>query len=193
MEPNSNSKIAELEALLFLHGEPLSFKKIAAVLDIKEEACAELVHALDEKLQEDARGGLHLVVDKEKVQLATKPTFGKLLEAFVREELTEELTPASVETLAIIAYLGPISRAKIEYLRGVNSSVILRSLMLRGLIEREPDPEHASSFLYKTTFDFMKHLGLRAENELPEFAKFQKLLEVFEAKKEDGSQPAEVG
>src|ERR1035437_7437548 len=103
----SNSKIAELEALLFLHGEPLSFKKIAAVLDVKEEACTDLVHALDEKLQNNDDGGLHLVIDKEKVQLATKPAFGKLLEAFVKEELTEELTPASVETLAIIAYLGP--------------------------------------------------------------------------------------
>jgi segregation and condensation protein B len=179
---DQNKSIASLEALLFLHGEPLSFKKIVAVLDIKEEACADLIDALDKKLQEDVSGGLHLVIDKEKVQLATKPAFGKLLEAFVKEELTEELTPASVETLAIIAYLGPIARARIEYLRGVNSSVILRSLMLRGLIEREPDPEHASSFIYKTTFDFMKHLGLRAESELPEFAKFQKLLEVFEVK-----------
>src|SRR4051812_16020530 len=128
-ESNQNPKIAELEALLFLHGEPLAFKKIAAVLSVEESACAELIRALDEKLQHDENGGLHLVIDKEKVQLATKPAFGKLLETFVREELTEELTPASMETLAIIAYLGPISRVKIEYLRGVNSSVILRSLM----------------------------------------------------------------
>lgn len=180
-----DNKIAELEALLFLHGEPLAFKKIAAVLAIEEPACAELVQALDQKLQHNEDGGLHLVIDKEKVQLATKPAFGKLLESFVREELTEELTPASLETLAIIAYLGPISRVRIEYLRGVNSSVILRSLMLRGLIEREPDPEHASGFRYRTTFDFMKHLGLRAENELPDFEKFQKLAEVFEKKTEN--------
>jgi segregation and condensation protein B len=182
--PDRYQKIAELEALLFLHGEPLSFKKIAMALMIEEESCAALVHALDEKLRKDENGGLHLVIDKGKVQLATKPDFGKLLEAFVKEELAEELTPASVETLAIIAYLGPISRARIEYLRGVNSSVILRSLMLRGLVLREPDPEHASGFRYETSFDFMKHLGLRAETDLPDFAKFQKLLEVFEAKNE---------
>jgi segregation and condensation protein B len=184
MESNQTLKIAELEALLFLHGEPLSFKKIAAVLEIEENVCGGLVAELREKLRSDDHG-LHLVVDKEKVQLATKPAFGKLLENFVREELSEELTPASIEALAIIAYLGPISRAKIEYLRGVNSIVILRSLMLRGLVERFPDPEHPNGFIYRATFDFLKHLGLQESTELPDFEKFQKLLEVFEEKKEE--------
>ena len=153
----NNTKIAELEALLFLHGEPLSHKKIAAVLDIDEAQCPALIDELKKGLEADDRG-LHIVSDREKVQLATKPAMGKLLEEFVKEELTEELTPASLESLAIIAYLGPISRAKIEYLRGVNSIVILRSLMLRGLVERLSDPEHPSGFLYRVTFDFMKHL-----------------------------------
>ena len=181
MEPNQISKIAELEALLFLHGEPLTYKKIAAVLAIEESACAPLVSALQEKLQADDRG-LHLVVDKEKVQLATKPAFGALLEAFVKQELTEELSAASLEALAIVAYLGPISRARIEYLRGVNSIIILRSLMLRGLVERFPDPEHPNGFVYAVTFDFLKHLGFDATKALPDYAKFQKLLEVFEEK-----------
>jgi segregation and condensation protein B len=180
MESNQN-QIAELEALLFLHGEPLSYKKIAAVLDIEEAAAAALVAELKTELQSEARG-LHLLADKEKVQLATKPEFGKLLENFVKEELTEELTPASVETLAIIAYLGPISRAKLEYLRGVNSSIILRSLLLRGLVERFPDPGHPAGFIYRATFDFLKHIGLQEAAQLPDFQKFQKLLEVFEDK-----------
>lgn len=186
MEPSQNEKIAQLEALLFLHGEPLSQKKIAAVLNIKEEECAALIEELKKRLEADDRG-LHVISDKEKVQLATKPSMGKLLEEFVKEELTEELTSASLEALAIIAYLGPISRAKIEYLRGVNSIVILRSLMLRGLVERLPDPEHPSGFLYRPTFDFMKHLGLQESHELPDFEKFQKLLEVFE--KDNSSVP----
>ena len=172
--------IAELEALLFLHGEPLSFKKIEAVLGIDESALQSLIASLQEHLAADDRG-LHVLVDKEKVQLATKPAFGKLLEAFVKEELTEELTPASVEALAIVAYLGPISRAKIEYLRGVNSITILRSLMLRGLVERLPDPAQPNGFVYRATFDFMKHLGIAESKQLPDFEKFQKLLEVFDA------------
>ena len=183
---DQNKSISSLEALLFLHGEPVSYKKIAAVLAIEEAAVAPLVDALKEKLQAEDRG-LHLVVDKEKVQMATKPEFAPLLEAFVKEELTEELSAASLEALAIIAYLGPISRARIEYLRGVNSIVILRSLMLRGLVERFPDPQHPSGFVYAATFDFLKHLGFDATKALPDYEKFQKLLEVFEEKAKDVS------
>jgi segregation and condensation protein B len=173
--------LAALEALLFIHGEPISRKKIQSVLEVDEEECMRLIEALKKTLESESRG-LQLLTDKEKVQLATKPDFNKILEAFVKEELTEELTPASLETLSIIAYLGPISRAKIEYLRGVNSSMILRSLSIRGLVERMPDPEHASSFLYKPTFDVVKHLGVQKQEDLPEFAKFRELLKVFEEK-----------
>ena len=118
--------------------------------------------------------------DREKVQLATKPEWNAILESFVKEELTEDLSPASLETLSIISYLGPISRTRIEYLRGVNSSVILRSLMIRGLVERFADPEHPAGFLYRLTFDAMKHLGIQQKEDLPDFAKFQELLKVFD-------------
>jgi segregation and condensation protein B len=178
---NPDKKIAELEALLFLNGEPVLHARIAAALGLEAGACDAVVAELGKRLQQSDRG-LYLVSDKNKVQLATKPELGNVLEEFVKEELAEELSPASVETLAIIAYLGPIARAKIEYLRGVNSSVILRSLTLRGLVERVQDPDHTSGFLYKTTFDFMKHIGLRTSEELPEFEKFKGLLKVFEEK-----------
>lgn len=184
-----NQKLAELEALLFIHGEPISFKKIGSVLQIDENECASLVAEMKKTLENDGRG-LQLVgggaagkdQGETKVQLATKPEFNTILENFVREELSEDLTPASLEALSIIAYLGPISRARIEYLRGVNSLVILRSLMIRGLIERVPDPERASGYLYQPTFDLMKQLGLQGKEDLPEFARFQDLLKVFEPK-----------
>jgi segregation and condensation protein B len=172
--------LASLEALLFIHGEPLSYKKIESVLGLKKDEVIPLIEELKKRLEDPARG-LQLVSDKEKIQLATKPAFNSILEDFVKEELTEDLTPASLEALAIVAYLGPLSRAKLEYLRGVNSIVILRSLMIRGLVERLPDPEHPSGFLYRSTFDLMKHLGISAKEELPDFDKFQDLLKVFEA------------
>jgi segregation and condensation protein B len=174
-----NKKLAELEALLFIHGEPISFKKIESVLKLGAGECETLVAEMKKTLENDQRG-LQLVVGADKVQLATKPEFNTILENFVREELSEDLTPASLEALSIIAYLGPISRAKIEYLRGVNSLVILRSLMIRGLIERMPDPAHPSGYVYQSTFDLMKQLGLQSKEDLPEFAKFQDLLKVFE-------------
>jgi segregation and condensation protein B len=130
-------------------------------------------------------GGGGVTVDR-KVQLATKPEFNMILEDFVREELSEDLTPASLEALSIVAYLGPISRAKLEHLRGVNSIVILRSLMIRGLVERISDPEHPSGFLYQPTFDLIKQLGLQSREDLPEFERFQALLKVFEAQTKEG-------
>jgi segregation and condensation protein B len=179
-------QLASLEALLFIHGEPITHKKIEDVLRIGREECDALIAEMKKRLEEGGRG-LQLVVgggagaNEQKVQLATKPEFNEILESFVREELSEDLTPASLEALSIIAYLGPISRAKLEYLRGVNSLVILRSLMIRGLIERLPDPDHAAGFVYQPTFDLMKQLGLQSKEDLPEFARFQELLKVFEA------------
>jgi len=176
---NLDKKLASLEALLFIHGEPLTYKKIESVLGLEKGESEQLIAELKKRLEDGARG-LQLVSDKEKAQLATKPDFNKILEDFVKEELTEDLTPASLEALSIVAYLGPISRAKLEYLRGVNSIVILRSLMIRGLVERLPDPEHPSGFLYRPTFDLMKHLGMAAKEDLPEYEKFQELLKIFE-------------
>jgi segregation and condensation protein B len=170
---------ASLEALLFIHGEPLSYKKIQSVLGIEKEELETLIAELKADLEADARG-LQLISDREKVQLATKPAFNDILEAFMKEEISEDLTPASLEALSIIAYLGPISRARLEYLRGVNSIVILRSLMIRGLVERFPDPEHLASFLYRGTFDLMKHLGIKEKEGLPDYEKFQELLKVFD-------------
>jgi segregation and condensation protein B len=173
------NKIASLEALLFIHGEPLTYKKIGVVLGIEADEIDALVLGLKQKLEAEDRG-LQLVSDKEKVQLATKPEFNSILESFIKEEISEDLSPASLEALSIIAYLGPISRARLEYLRGVNSIVILRSLMIRGLVERFPDPQHLASFLYRGTFDLMKHLGIKEKEGLPDYDKFQELLRVFD-------------
>jgi len=191
-----DDKLAELEALLFIHGEPLSTKKIAAILDVKLERAAELIEELKKNL-EDAARGLAVIFDGEKVQLVTKAKFGKIIEKFVKEELSEELTPASLETLAAIVYFAPISRARLEYLRGVNSSFILRSLLLRGLVERFPDPERQNQFLYRPTFELLKHIGLSKREDLPDFEKFQSLMKAFEAPAAptpppDGMQAVEV-
>jgi segregation and condensation protein B len=173
------NNLAAFEALLFIHGEPLTYKKIASVLGIEVEAVDGLVNELKAQLEQPNRG-LQVISDREKIQLATKPEFNPILESFVKEEISEDLSAASLEALSIIAYLGPISRAKLEYLRGVNSIVILRSLMIRGLIERFADPEHPAAFLYRPTFDLMKHLGIKEKEELPDHEKFQELLKVFE-------------
>lgn len=173
-------KLGSFEALLFVHGEPVSYQKINSVLGLEDGDCEALVAMFRNRLQEDASRGLQLVVGNHKVQLATKPDYNAIVEHFVKEELSEDLTPASLEALSLITYFGPISRASIEYLRGVNSLVILRSLMIRGLVERIPDPDRPNGFLYQPTFDLMKQLGIEDKMQLPEYQKFRELLPTFE-------------
>ena len=179
MPQDLEDKLAGLEALLFVHGEPMSFKKIGEALEVKVGEVKELLRELASSLEAKNRG-LTLLQDADKVQFVTKSKFNSVLANFVKNELSEDLTPASLETLAIIAYFGPISRNRIEYQRGVNCSIILRSLMLRGLIERFTDPEHPQSYLYRPTFEFWKHLGLTKPEDMPEHARFREVLTQFE-------------
>jgi len=174
---NFEQKLAELEALLFIHGEPLANKKAEKILELSKEDLESLVSELDKRLEAEGRG-LTLVRDGEKLQFATKPQFAKLVEGFVKEEMSEDLTPATLEVLSIIAYLSPVTRSEIDYRRGVNSSFTLRNLMLRGLIERFPDPARPSSLLYRPTFEFFRHLGVKGKEELPDFEKFRAALTI---------------
>ncbi|MDO8752280.1 MAG: SMC-Scp complex subunit ScpB, partial [Anaerolineales bacterium] len=119
--------------------------------------------------------GVAILTHNDHIQLVTRADFSPLLEKVMKAELNESLTNAALETLSVIAYAGPISRAEIDYIRGVNSSFILRSLLLRGLIEREADPKRANAFLYTPSANFLQHLGLKNFNELPEFEKFRAL------------------
>lgn len=180
MNPELDIKIASIEAVLFIHGEPLPLKKMAEILTFKEEELGPLLDEFAKRLEETGRG-LMLLRDPDKVQLVTKPQYHSILAQFVKEELSEDLTPAALETLGIIAYFGPISRNRIEYQRGVNSMFILRNLLLRGLIDRSPDPNHPNSYLYRPSFELLKHLGLSRKEDLPEYEKFQNLLQKFES------------
>ncbi|MEK7174471.1 MAG: SMC-Scp complex subunit ScpB [Patescibacteria group bacterium] len=173
-------QLAALEALLFVHGEPLSFVKIAKILEVDEATVRGLAKTLEERLADEERG-LMLVLGGERAQLATKPAFAKIVEGFVKAELAEELTPASLETLAIIAYFGPVTKARIDYQRGVNSAFILRNLMIRGLILRATDPAHPTSYVYRPSFLLLTHLGLARQEDLPDYENYRQLLAKFEA------------
>lgn len=178
-ENNIKNKLAALEALLFIYGEPISISNIAKHLNLEEKECLNLIQEYELKLKEDERG-LMILVNNNAVQLGTKPEYSYLLENLIKKEFSEDLTPASLETLSIILYLGPISKNKIDYLRGVDSSFILRNLMLRGLIDRFQNPENLHTFLYDTSFKLLRYLGVSKKEDLPDYEKFQKLNEKFE-------------
>ncbi len=187
-----------LEAVLFLYGEPVKIKKLAETLGIKESSAEEHLEILQNRLQGIDRG-LILIRSGDRVQLVTKPSLKDILSKAVQDDLDTGLTPASMETLSIIAYLGPCRRSLIDHIRGVNSSFILRSLMVRGLIERSQDPQRPNAFIYQVTFDFLKHMGLDSRESLPDYEKYRDFAALFtgsgrdEEKEEKEQEENEVG
>lgn len=169
---------AKVEALLFIHGEPVSIKKLASILKVKEESVKKALQEIEELLESGSRG-LSLVTKDKKAQLTTSPELSAVIEKLTKDEFDTKLTPASLETLSIIAYLGPCRRSLIEHIRGVNSSFILRSLMVRGLVERNQDPEKTNSCVYQATFDFLNHMGVKSVEDLPEYEKYRELVKSF--------------
>jgi segregation and condensation protein B len=101
-----------------------------------------------------------------------------LIEKIIKEERERDLGRAGIETLAIIAYKGPVSKKEIEYIRGVNSQFALRNLLLRGLVERKASSWDERVIVYSITADALRHLGLGSITELPEYMDVRKQLEV---------------
>lgn len=165
---------AQLEALLFWKGEPVTHKRAAEILKASnpgltpkalDEAIAELAAALAAR-----GGGLTLVQTGDELMLGTAPAAAPLIEQLTREELTRDLGKAGLETLSIVLYKGPISRREIDNIRGVNSTFILRNLLIRGLVEKVNGAGDQRTFLYQPTMQLIAFMGLTKPEELPEYA-----------------------
>ncbi len=170
----TTSRVAEIEALLFAYGEPLPLKKLKTILKIEDEELEKSITEFSALLEGDARG-VYLVRHHDTVQLVTTPGFAELLETLLKEEFEESLTPAALETLSIICYAQPITRSEIDYIRGVNSSFTVRSLLIRGLVERSSHPKRPHLYLYRPTLQILSHMGLKSIPELPDYARLQEL------------------
>lgn len=169
---------AKIEAILFYKNEPMSIDELAKLLDESAERVHFALSDLEKKL--DGRG-LTLIRNGEAVMLGTAKEGSELVEKIRKEELSRDLGKAGLETLAIVLYRGPISRADIDYIRGVNSSFILRNLMVRGLVERVAKENDSRVFLYKPTFELLSLLGLSKLEELPEFETIKEQVDKFAA------------
>jgi segregation and condensation protein B len=166
---NQNISKNIIEALLFVSGEPVSFDKIQKKLGIKKD---ELRSIIDELSRDYSERGIHILEFESGIEMVTSSEVSSFLGEFIKSELQEDLSQAALETLAIIVYRGPVSRARMEDIRGVNCTFVLRNLLIRGLIKRENSPESARSFVYSITSDFLKKLGLKSVEELPEYKKY---------------------
>jgi len=186
---------AKIESILFYKGEPMSVKELADIFDVGIFEIRKNLKILEEKLQDR---GIKLISLEDKVMLGTTKEMSEIIEKMRKEELTRNLGKASLETLTIVLYKGPISKPDIDYIRGVNSATILRSLLVRGLIKKEENKKDKRTYLYGPTIDLISFLGLKKIEELPEYEKITQSIDEFKEmfkNENDGSfeQSDEIG
>ena len=156
---------AAIEAILFASHRPLKVRELQTAIGSDKRETDQALRALGEALQ---GRGVMLQRHGDEVQIVTSPAQALFVRRALRPEVTGRLSPAAYETLAIVAYQQPVTRARIEELRGVGCETVLANLELRDLVTevgRAPGPGQAK--LYGTTMRFLQVLGLRAVDELP--------------------------
>jgi len=176
---------SQIEAALFWRGEPITIKKLSAFVEKSEEEVLASLNILEERLK---NGGLRLIRRDDEVMISTAPSASSLIEKMTKEELVRDLGKAGLETLSIVLYKGPVARREIDYIRGVNSTFILRNLQIRGLVEKVTNKDDQRSFLYKPTFELLSFLGVSKIEDLPEYIDIKKELEDFNKASEEGSE-----
>ena len=191
---------SEIESLLFVSSRPLSAKRLAEATGHSKKEVEEGLAALAEEYDAREESGVILLRNGDEIQLATAPDHAEMVKAYLKDESFGELTRPALETLTIVGYRGPLTKAELEQIRGVNCSLILRNLMIRGLVETEggktDDPSAPAT--YRVTFDFLRYRGIRQMSELPDYENLrsdenlQKLLEASAAKSAPAAEtPAE--
>lgn len=180
---------SKIEAILFYKAEPVKIKELAKMLGEDEQSVKNNISILEKSLE---GRGLCLIYNNDSVMLATSPLAKGLVEKLLKEDLEKDLGKAGLETLSIVLYMGPIKRSEIDYIRGVNSTFILRNLLIRDLVERVDNPEDQRSFLYRPTFNLLSHLGVSRVEDLPEYVKTRADLESFKNAPKNGERGEDV-
>lgn len=185
----------KIESLLFISTHPLTLKKIRELTESESTEAEKILDDLRKEYKEK-NGGIEIIRNGHDYQMVTSPACSKLVEAYVRKEETGELTRPQLETLTVIVYRGPITKAELDQIRGVNSSLILRNLMIRGLTESFEDKK-TGVISYAVTMDFLRFLGVREADELPDYERLnghQAIGELLQQmKKDDAPRGTEKG
>ncbi|MCK5080979.1 MAG: SMC-Scp complex subunit ScpB [Candidatus Moranbacteria bacterium] len=165
----------KIEAILFLEADPVFISKLAKNLEVTSKKClTELKRVEDDYKKNDS--SLRLVFKKDEVQLVVNPELSVFLKKYFKNDKTEQLSPAMLEVLSIVVYKGPIGKASIEHVRGVNCSLILRKLAIRGLIDRKEQVDNSRIFIYEPSLKLLKKLGVSRLEDLPDYGKLTKEL-----------------
>ena len=158
---------AVLEALIFASSEPVTVKEMSIIIELNEETVRALLAELTQEYK-DQRRGIQILEVAGGYQMVTKPELAVYLEKLRKVPRQVPLSQAALETLAIIAYKQPITRAEIETIRGVRVDSSLSTLLEKGLIEETGRKEGPGRpILYGTTRKFLKYFGLNSLDELP--------------------------
>ena len=160
-----------IESVLFVSGEPVKIGRLVKIIGVSRP---EVDNAIMMMQNEYAGRGLALIMKEDEVQLTTNPENASFVSDLVKSEIQENLSKAALEVLSIVAYRGPIARLEVEAVRGVNCTFTLRSLLMRGLLERTENPKDNRGYLYKVSFEFLKKLGLDDIKKLPDYETLSK-------------------
>jgi len=162
---------ASLEAILLVADEPVPVVVLAQVLERPRNEVAAQLNELAEEYRSERRG-----FDLREIaggwRYYTREDCAPLVERFVSDGQEVRLTQAALETLAVVAYRQPVSRARVSAVRGVNCDSVMRTLVLRGLVEETGTDAETGALLYRTTGYFLERLGLASLEDLPDLAPF---------------------
>ncbi len=172
-----NTLQQKIESLLFYRNEPVSFLWLAKQLDVNSTVIEEEIYEMMDYY--DSRG-IQLVITENKAFLMTSKISQDIIQRLSRSDEERELSKQALETLAIILYKGMVTKAEIDYIRGVNSLYILRNLLIRGLIEKSLNKEDKRSPLYSLTHDALSFLGITKKEDLEYYQSFKEKLDEIE-------------
>lgn len=168
---NQNTQL--IHALLFTSGETWRFSELAETLQLSKSDVVNAVSELADILKDQA---VFPLIHEESVTLVTRPELKDELQKLEKEELAKEFSKGAIETLALIAYKGPIGKSDIDYIRGVNSQFMLRNLFLRGMIEKKLGSRDRGAS-YVITADALRFLGVTEQDQLPQYKEFFEQIE----------------
>jgi segregation and condensation protein B len=167
-----------IQAILFATAEPQTFAFLAKQFGTDTDTIKNAVGELKQMMEGH---GIAVVELNDVVSLVTESEFSSLIEAIRKDELSKELSKASAETLAIVAYVPGIAKSQIEFIRGVNVSYSLRALMMRGLIEQKGAGRGIG---YYPTLSVLEHFGVTKIEDLPDYTQTKTTLDTLLARQE---------
>ncbi len=163
---------SQIESLLFIAAKPLSLNDLNKILTKDKKAIKKALIELRDIYHQN-ESGLQIIEQSKKYQMVSSADNAKLVQKYLEDETSGELSQPSLEALTIIAYRGPISKTELERIRGVNCSLIIRNLLLRGLIE-EKNSASGEDKIYNVSLDFIRFLGIESIEQLPDYERLNK-------------------